>query len=235
MNMNMKPAMPMPNGLKTTLALGATAIGAATSHATVVYLDTAGKNLTVTSIENVDSNETLNFYYDSASHEIGIGGVYGNGGNRGIQIEAKGKTGGGNDLSVSYIGYLGSPPNLYYTSTVEGGGANPYTVGSIIGAGCNFEPSDHGVSFGLYGGIDTYVGIRVWNGDTDGLYNYGWAKLTTPDGLSVTLKELAFETEINTPITITSSAVPEPGSLVSLSVLLSSAAFLRTRRKTAAA
>ena len=36
MNMNMKPAMPMPNGLKTTLALGATAIGAATSHATVV-------------------------------------------------------------------------------------------------------------------------------------------------------------------------------------------------------
>jgi hypothetical protein len=108
-------------------------------------------------------------------------------------------------------------------------------VGSIIGAGCNFEPSDSGVSFGLYGGIDTYVGIRVWNGDTDGLYNYGWAKLTTPDGLSVTLKELAFETEINTPITITSSAVPEPGSLVSLSVLLSSAAFLRTRRKTAAA
>lgn len=229
----MKPFLPIHNGLKTTLALGATAIGAATSNASVVYLDTAGKDFTVTSIFNTNSEETLDFYYDSsATPNIVSGGTYVSGVSRGIQIEAVGKWDGGNDLFVSYRGRF----LPFYTSAVVGGGASPFAVGSIIGKGSNFPPSTSGVGFGMRGGIDCYVGIRVWNGNTDGFYNYGWAKITTsPDKLSATLMELAFETEINTPITITASAVPEPGSLVSLSVLLSSAALLRTRRKTAAA
>jgi hypothetical protein len=84
-----------------------------------------------------------------------------------------------------------------------------------------------------------YVGIRLWEGNTDGEYNYGWASVTTsPDGLSATLNGVAFESVANVAINAGDtgvSAVPEPGSLVSLAALLSSAALIRTRRKAMAA
>jgi hypothetical protein len=232
--MKIKPTDPVHNGLKNTLVVGASALGAASSHAAVVYLDTAGKDLTVAGIENTTYEDTLDFYYDSATHEIGIGGTYGNGENRGIQILSKGKN-GQNRLAVGSKGWI-DEPRFYYTSTIVNGGATPLTVGSIIGIDSNFASSGEGVSFRVSGVDDLYIGIRVWAGVNDGFYNYGWAKVKpSEDQLSMTLKELAFETEINTPITITASAVPEPGSMVSLAALLSSAALIRTRRKAMAA
>jgi hypothetical protein len=83
--------------------------------------------------------------------------------------------------------------------------------------------------------------MRLWEGDTNvpERYNYGWASITTSaDGLSATLNGVAFETEANVAINAGDtgvSAVPEPGSLVSLAALLSSAALIRTRRKAMAA
>jgi hypothetical protein len=119
--------------------------------------------------------------------------------------------------------------------------SGPILAGTAIGGDGTIvyttRESDHPLGSGL---TDFYVGMRLWEGDTnDGNYNYGWASITTSaDGLSATLNGIAFESEINTPINAGDTgitAVPEPGNVVSLAALLSSAALIRKRRKATAA
>ena len=111
-------------------------------------------------------------------------------------------------------------------------------VGTTIGSNSGFAEYNIGWGVGLDHGLtDFYVGIRLSaDNQASDNYNYGWASISTSaDGLSATLNRIAFESDINTPITVTGlTAVPEPGNLVSLAALVGSATLLRSRRKTAA-
>jgi hypothetical protein len=239
----MKSTRTKQSNMKRSLVLGATAVTAANTQAAIVYWDTRGlPGMTVSSQIDVDSYENLWIYYDSATQTIGQGGKYGWGARRGFNLQAKGTTGknpgeGGNYLDVYPAGKSLSGLRV---STIVGKMAG----GGVISAGTAIDGSsidfDNGYSAYLFSGLtDFYVGIRLWEGNTDGEYNYGWASITTSaDGTSATLNGVAFESEINTAINAgatETSAVPEPGNVVSLAVLLSSAALLRTRRKGVAA
>ncbi len=229
--------------MKRSLVLGATAVTAANTQAAIVYWDTTGEGMTVSSLIDVDSSENLWIYYDSATQTIGQGGRYGLNARRGFNLQAKGTTGkspgkGGNYLEVF-------PAGKSLTGQSVSNIVGKMVGGAVISAGTAIDGSgsidfDNGIYAPLTRGVtDYYVGIRLWEGNTDGEYNYGWASITTSaDGLSATLNGVAFESEINTAINAgatETSAVPEPGNVVSLAVFLSSAAFLRTRRKVVAA
>ena len=237
--------------LKTTFALGASALGAATSHAGIVYWDNSGNGLTVTSIDLTDSYQSLDVYYDAATHQFGTGGSYDYGLNRGVKIVAEGKSGKYNHRWMRALGMTPLPYGRNTTSIVGKGISAGTTVNGSTVFPFDLPLSDplvyprktDGAGMGFYSGSDLYVGIRILASDTPGDYNsgdwnYGWASISTsPDGLSVTLNAIAMESDVNAGINVGDKglvAVPEPGNLVSLAALVGSAAFMRSRRKTSA-
>ena len=257
-NLTSKHNNPMKNTtskhkrLKTSLALGASALGAATSHASVVYWDTSGLSMTVTSILNADSKEFLDISYDSATQQFALGGSYGFGQQKGVEIVAEGKSGEGNWLRMNPLGRTALPYARYTASIL--GEKGPVSLGTKIDGNTVFpgdDPLRDPLLFPKWDGSymvidsdsDLYVGIRILASETPGDYNsgawnYGWASISTSaDGLSMTLNAIAIESEIDAGILVGDtgiSAVPEPGNVLSLAALVGSAAFLRSRRKTAA-
>ena len=227
--------------MKTSLVVGAAAIGAANLHAAIVYLDTSGLSVTVTRPLVAGDTDVQSFTYDSVSQVLALGGNFGKGYlDRGVSLIARYGLTAGSYLEFFPMGETSDEDKVsaVATSLLSGG---PILAGTAIGGDGTIvyttNDSDHPLVSGL---TDFYVGMRLWEGDTnDGNYNYGWASITTSaDGLSATLNGIAFESEINTPINagdIGGSAVPEPGSLVSVAALLSSAALIRKRRKATAA
>lgn len=235
----MKSTLAKQSGMKTSLVVGAAAIGAANLHAAIVYLDTSGLSLTVTR-PLVAGSDIQSFTYDSVSQVLALGGNFGKGLDRGASLVARYDLNAGSYLEFFPMGEssTGIPVSAVATSLLSGG---PILAGTAIGGDGTIvyttRASDHPLGSGL---TDFYVGMRLWEGDTNvpERYNYGWASITTSaDGFSTTLNGIAFESEINTPINAGDtggSAVPEPGSLVSVAALLSSAALIRTRRKATA-
>ena len=236
----MKSTLAKQSGMKTSLVVGAAAIGAANLHAAIVYLDTSGMSLTVTRPLVADSDSQL-FSFNSASPALALGGKFGKGLDRGASLVAHdAPLYGGSYLNFVPMGEssTGISVSAVATSLLSGG---PILAGTAIGGDGTIvyttNDSDHPLVSGL---TDFYVGMRLWEGDTnDGNYNYGWASITTSaDGLSATLNGIAFESVANKAINAGDtgvSAVPEPGSLVSVAALLSSAALIRKRRKATAA
>ena len=226
--------------MKTSLVVGAAAIGAANLNAAIVYLDTSGLSVTVTR-PLVAGTDFQTFTYDSVSKVLALGGNFGKGEDRGVSLVARYGLTAGSYLEFFPMGEssTGIPVSAVATSLLAGG---PILAGTAIGGDGTIvyttRASDHPLGSGL---TDFYVGMRLWEGDTNvpERYNYGWASITTSaDGFSATLNGVAFESEINTPINAGDtgvSAVPEPGSLVSVAALLSSAALIRKRRKAVAA
>ncbi len=235
----MKTPLAKQSGMKTSLVVGAAAIGAANLHATLVYKDTSGMSLTVTR-PLVDDSDRINFNYDSLSQVLALGGSFGKGQDRGAGLIARYRLNAGSYLEFLPMGSspFNDPVCAVATSLLSGG---PILAGTAIGGDGTIEyttrASEHPLGSGL---TDFYVGMRLWEGDTNNSrYNYGWASITTSaDGLSATLNGIAFESEINKPINAGDTgitAVPEPGNVVSLAALLSSAALIRKRRKATAA
>ena len=226
--------------MKTSLVVGAAAIGAANLQAAIVYLDTSGLSLSVTVPELPAQADLESFTYDSTSRVLDLGGDFGKGLDRGALLHASAYLNAGSYLTFRPVGMTsgGARVSAVASSLLSGG---PILAGTAIGGGGTIVYTTRALDHPLGSGLtDFYVGMRLWEGDTnDGHYNYGWASITTSaDGLSATLNGIAFESEINTPIKAGDtgvSAVPEPGSLVSVAALLSSAALIRTRRKATAA
>ena len=236
----MKSTLAKQSGMKTSLVVGAAAIGAANLHAAIVYLDTSDLSLTVTR-PLVDDSDRINFNYDSLSQVLALGGSFGKGQDRGAGLIARYGLTAGSYLEFRPMGSspFNDPVCAVATSLLSGG---PILAGTAIGGDGTIEYTTRAFEHPLGSGLtDFYVGMRLWEGDTNvpERYNYGWASITTSaDGFSATLNGVAFESEINTPINAGDtgvSAVPEPGSLVSVAALLSSAALIRKRRKATAA
>jgi hypothetical protein len=89
----MKSTRTKQSGMKRSLILGATAMNAANTQAAVVYWDTTGLGMTVSSTLESDVFDTLQIYYDSATQTFGQGGNYGKGERRGFSLQAKGWSG----------------------------------------------------------------------------------------------------------------------------------------------
>jgi hypothetical protein len=237
----MKSTLAKQSGMKTSLVVGAAAIGAANLHAAIVYLDTSGMSLTVTRPLVADSDSQL-FSFNSASPALALGGKFGKGLDRGASLVAHdAPLYGGSYLNFVPMGEssTGISVSAVATSLPSGG---PIFAGTAIGGDGTIVYTNRDFEHPLGSGLtDFYVGMRLWEGDTNvpERYNYGWASITTSaDGLSATLNGIAFESVANKAINAGDtgvSAVPEPGSLVSVAALLSSAALIRKRRKATAA
>ena len=235
----MKSTLAKQSGMKTSLVVGAAAIGAANLHAAIVYLDTSGMSLTVTRPLVADSDSQL-FSFNSASPALALGGKFGKGLDRGASLVAHdAPLYGGSYLNFVPMGEssTGISVSAVATSLPSGG---PIFAGTAIGGDGTIVYTNRDFEHPLGSGLtDFYVGMRLWEGDTnDGNYNYGWASITTSaDGLSATLNGIAFESVANVAINAgdTGITVPEPGSLVSLGAMIISATLIRKRRKATAA
>lgn len=234
----MKTPLAKQSGMKTSLVVGAAAIGAANLHAAIVYLDTSGLSLTVT--RPLADSDSQSFTYDSVSQVLALGGNFGKGIDRGASLIARYGLTAGSYLEFFPMGESsgGDKVSAAATSLLLGG---PILAGTAIGGDgtivYNTNASEHPLGSGL---TDFYVGMRLWEGDTNvpERYNYGWASITTSaDGFSATLNGIAFESVANVAINAgdTGITVPEPGSLVSLGAMIISATLIRKRRKAVAA
>jgi hypothetical protein len=237
----MKSTLAKQSGMKTSLVVGAAAIGAANLQAAIVYLDTSGLSLSVTVPELPVTADLESFTYDSTNRVLDLGGDFGKGKDRGALLHASAYPNAGIYLTFRPVGMTsgGARVSAVASSLLSGGAI---LAGTAIGGGGTIVYTTRALDHPLGSGLtDFYVGMRLWEGDTNvpERYNYGWASITTSaDGLSATLNGVAFETEANVAINAGDtgvSAVPEPGSLVSLAALLSSAALIRARRKATAA
>ena len=234
----MKTPLAKQSGMKTSLVVGAAAIGAANLHAAIVYLDTSGMSATVTHpLGSLD----FTFTHNSGSPTLELGGEFGKGKpDRGAALVARDYLTAGSYLE--FFPYGKDPVNAKVSAaatSLKAGGS--ISAGTEIGGDGTIEYTTSEFNHPLGSGLtDFYVGMRLWEGDTnDGNYNYGWARITTSaHGLSATLNGIAFESVANVAINAGDTgitAVPEPGNVVSLAALLSSAALIRKRRKATAA
>jgi hypothetical protein len=112
-----------------------------------------------------------------------------------------------------------------------------FRAGEVVGAGAGWlSRVDHQWSYRFGGGNllgpDPILGFRT---GTNGLYRYGWIELgqrTLPIPYNETYQPLrwAYETELNTPITVPITVIPEPASLISLLLCLLVAISLAVMR-----
>ena len=154
--------------------------------------------------------------------------------------------------TILNAGFINSNTSLefsYSGKTSNGKASTLYSPGqSIDSTGSNYQAQNSFLAFSydtaaasptISGnwslGITGFGGFREKVGPTD--YRYGWYRLTTPSaivaGVSLTLVDWAFESDLNTPIIAGAGAVPAP--LPALGAAAALAASRRLRRRIAAA
>lgn len=130
--------------------------------------------------------------------------------------------------------FTSSKLTLGTTNGIAAFAVNRLAYGTTIGPGQDFDPTTQGtgtmmgiVKAGWYPGAQGYLGLRFNN---NGVANYGWAQVITPNVRTIVLQGFAYDDQGNPVAAGSLQPVPEPSQIALFALGAAGVAAYRRRK-----